>query len=100
MYDLVFHHIKAPPCLRAVVVGGDVLHEHLYKSARKLKWPLLPSYGLTELCSQTATAELCSLELNQYPSLRILDHCKVQIREGRIAVQSNSLLTGWVVMDF
>ena len=100
VYDLVFHQIKAPSCLRAVVIGGDVLHENLYKSARKLKWPLLPSYGLTELCSQTATAELCSLELNQYPSLRILDHCKVQIREGKIAVQSNSLLTGWVVVYF
>ena len=100
VYDLVFHQIKAPSDLRAVVVGGSALHESLYRKARKLKWPLLPSYGLTELCSQMATAELCSLEQNQYPALRILNHCKVQTKDERIAVQSNSLLTGWFSIDF
>ena len=96
VYDLVIQQAKAPSHLRAVVVGGGVLHENLYKTARRLKWPLLPSYGLTELCSQVATAQWDSLQSNLYPSLQILEHCKVKITEkGYIAIQSDSLLTGW-----
>ena len=96
IYDLVFNHIKAPAHLRVVVVGGDALHENLYKKARQLNWPLVPSYGLTELCSQVATADLNSLKSTQYPPLRILDHCQVQIQKGKIAIQSSALLTGWI----
>lgn len=100
IYDLTICKLKAPSHLRAVAAGGGVLHESLYKAARKLNWPLLPSYGLTELCSQTAAARLDSLHSNAYPSLQILDHCKVKItKEGCIAVQSNSLLTGWFLKN-
>jgi o-succinylbenzoate---CoA ligase len=54
--DLVRDRVEAPPSLRAVVVGGGALSEELYAAARALGWPLLPSYGMTECCSQVATA--------------------------------------------
>ncbi len=95
VYDLVVDNIEAPLSLRAVVVGGGSLAPDLYYKARKLRWPLIPSYGLTEACSQVATADLESLNSLEYPLLKILEHCKVQIIGGQISLQSSSLLTGW-----
>ncbi len=56
--DLVRDRVTPPDSLRAVVVGGGALSEELYAAARALGWPLLPSYGMTECCSQVATALL------------------------------------------
>lgn len=100
IFDLVDQEIPAPPGLRAVVVGGASLSKDLYRKARSLGWPLLPSFGMTEVCSQIATAELDSLNDNSDPGLRILEHCQVETRnEGEIpdllVLRSQSLLTGY-----
>lgn len=100
LYDLVFHKIKAPAFLKAVVVGGGALHKNLYYSARALHWPILPSYGMTETSSQIATANINSLENKDYPQLEILKHCQTKIcKRGEIAVKSSALLTGWLTND-
>ena len=96
VYDLVSLKKKSPPKLRAIVVGGGVLHKNLYHQARDLGWPVLPSYGLTEISSQVATASLTSLEQKQYPHLQVLDHVQIQIQQKKIALKSQALLTGWL----
>ncbi len=55
VYDLVRAGVAAPPSLRAAVVGGGALAGDMLAAAGRLGWPLLPSYGLTEACSQVAT---------------------------------------------
>jgi O-succinylbenzoic acid--CoA ligase len=45
-----------------VVVGGDGLDPGLGRKARRLGWPVLQSYGLTEAGSQVATEPLQALE--------------------------------------
>ena len=95
VYDLVSQNIRSPSMLRAVVVGGGSLTPSLYQEARKLGWPLLPSYGLTEACSQVATASLDSLNHSKIPLLKILEHCQVHIEKKMIQIKSSSLLTGW-----
>lgn len=88
--DLVRDRIAPPRSLRAVVVGGGALSEELDRAARALGWPLLPSYGMTECCSQVATATLESRELV------LLDHVEVRIEsDGRLALRSEALLTGY-----
>jgi O-succinylbenzoic acid--CoA ligase len=88
--DLVELHLPAPENLRAVVVGGGALPDALYAGARALGWPLLPSYGMTETCSQVATATLGS------PELRLLDHVEVRTEpDGLLAFRGASLLTGY-----
>jgi O-succinylbenzoic acid--CoA ligase len=88
--DLVRADQTAPPSLRAVVVGGGALSEDLYQEGRELGWPLLPSYGMTECCSQVATATL------QSPELVLLDHIEARVEpEGRLALRSEALLTGY-----
>ncbi len=62
VHDLVTAGLKAPESLRAVVVGGGVLAQSTGQAARKLGWPVLQSYGLTEASSQVATQGLEALE--------------------------------------
>lgn len=87
--DLVREQLRAPAELRAIVVGGGALSEELYVRGRELGWPLLPSYGMTECCSQAATATLSS------PELVLLDHIEARIDDGRLALRSEALLTGY-----
>jgi len=88
--DLVREGLRAPDHLRAIVVGGGALSAELYRDGRALGWPLLPSYGMTECCSQIATATPLS------PALRLLSHVEVRTdEEGCLAIRSRSLLTGY-----
>lgn len=88
--DLVRAGTRAPESLRAVVIGGGALPSSLYERARDLGWPVLPSYGMTECCSQVATAALGS------PALILLDHIEARVeRDGRLAIRSDALLTGY-----
>lgn len=88
--DLVALGLQAKNNLRAIVVGGGALAQPIYDSALELGWPVLPSYGMTETCSQIATAELGS------PELVLLDHAEVRtVGDGLLEVRCGSLLTGY-----
>ncbi|HEY3057091.1 MAG TPA: AMP-binding protein [Thermoanaerobaculia bacterium] len=92
--DLVAIGEHAPPPLRAIVVGGGALPPSAYAAARALGWPVLPSYGMTEACSQIATAKGDSSEL------KILSHIEVRVDAGeRLAFRGQSLLTGYAFFD-
>lgn len=96
VYDLVVNGFKAPPDLRAIVVGGGALDANLYKQARDLGWPLLPSYGMTETASQIATAPLSSLQQSEFPDIELLSHAKARRNaEGFLEVQAESLFTSY-----
>jgi O-succinylbenzoic acid--CoA ligase len=92
--DLVRERVTAPAAVRAIVVGGGALSTELFDEGRKLGWPLLPSYGMTECCSQIATATYES------PELQLLSHLEARATsEGLLAFRGASLLTGYAVFD-
>ncbi len=91
--DLVREGLRAAESLRAVVIGGGPTPEDLYRAARQLGWPVLPSYGLTEAASQVATATPDS------PDMHVLSHLHVRIDDGFIKVRGASLLTGYALWD-
>ncbi|MBS1969975.1 MAG: AMP-binding protein [Bdellovibrionales bacterium] len=94
VFDLVQAELKSPSSLRAVIVGGGALNESLYHSARLLGWPLLPSYGMTETCSQIATASLATLKSEKMPLAQRLSHAEWRATpEGLLQVRGPSLLT-------
>lgn len=91
LHDLISAQLSCPEQLRAVIVGGGALSPDLYLQARRLGWPVLPSYGLTECASQVATADLKSLNKNEYPALKILSHAKLKISDERLMIKSTAL---------
>jgi O-succinylbenzoic acid--CoA ligase len=95
VFDLVENKLKAPQSLRAIIVGGGALAPDLYGKALDLGWPILPSFGMTECCSQIATAEILSLNAKN-PRLKILSHMQAETTaEGKLKIKSPSLLTGF-----
>lgn len=99
VYDLVKAQFPCPPSVRAIVVGGENLSQSLYRAARELNWPLLPSYGLTECSSQVATAEINSLDKKEFPPMEILPHVQIKIVKNEIAIRSKSLMSGFVPLQ-
>lgn len=95
IFDLVENSITAPPSLRVIFVGGGQLNSGLYLKARKLGWPVLPSYGMTETGSMIACADLNSLTLSeQNPPLKILPHAKLRANsEDLLEIDATSLMT-------
>jgi O-succinylbenzoic acid--CoA ligase len=95
VHDLVAAGLHSPPSLRAIVVGGARLEPTLHAAASALGWPCLPSYGLTETCSQVATAALSSFASPEYPAvLPVLSHAEIRAGdEGRLSIRAASLLT-------
>ncbi|MCB0391318.1 MAG: AMP-binding protein [Bdellovibrionales bacterium] len=97
VYDLVNQNLAAPESLRVVFVGGGHLSEKLYLKARVLKWPILPTYGMTECCSQIATAPLNSLKKMDLPELEVLPHCELNIDDNqRLIIHSTALYTAYI----
>lgn len=93
VYDLVQEGLKPPESLQAIIVGGGALSEPLHEKAYNLGWPLHRSYGMTETCSQVATA------LHPHPKtqLVILNHVQMRFDADEfIEIKSEALLTGYV----
>lgn len=100
IHDLVVQKFSSPKSLRAVIVGGGVLQEALYRKARTLGWPLLPSYGMTECSSQIATAALESLSKEEFPALEILSHVQLKIEENDcISIHSPALFSTYAMIE-
>ena len=100
LFDIVQQNIVAPETLRVVFVGGGYLSESLYKRARELAWPILPTYGMTECASQVATARLDSLTSNDYPELEVLPHVKAEVSGGgKLNFSGKSLLSAYIIKE-
>lgn len=82
---------SAPPSLRAVLVGGGALSLELLEKGRSLGWPLLPTYGMTEVCSQIATG---------YPDAEILGHIEARVGDdGFLQIRGEALFTRMGYVD-
>lgn len=91
IYDLVNANHMAPPHLRGVIIGGGAFPYELFKKAQELNWPVMPSFGMSECCSQVATAHL-----GEY-NLSILPHIQTSISpEGFLQIKSPALFSGYL----
>lgn len=57
IFDLVKNNLKSPPTLKFIIVGGDFLSTELATRAIDLGWPVIKTFGMTEVCSQLASAK-------------------------------------------
>lgn len=88
LYDLVKRSLKAPPSLRYLVVGGDFLSAKLKDEAIKLGWPVIRTFGMSEVSSQLASARSPDSD-----ELEILPIHEVKLDEETLFVKSPALFT-------
>lgn len=89
LYDLVKRGLNAPTNLRYLVVGGDFLSSSLKAEAVKLGWPVIRTFGMSEVSSQLAsTKNPASDELEILPI-----HETRTGDDERLLVRSSSLFT-------
>jgi O-succinylbenzoic acid--CoA ligase len=96
LFDLVRVKQKAPESLRAVFIGGAQLEKGLFDQAVKLGYPVFETYGMTEACSQVATAhEACA-----WDKKRVLCHLELKTDEkGVVYIKGDSLFKGTAYLD-
>jgi O-succinylbenzoic acid--CoA ligase len=88
-----------PPSLRAVLLGGGPLPEALLRRGHERGWPLLTSYGCTEMASQVATtAPGAPLDALRTAGRR-LPHRRLRIEDGQIMVAGAPLFAGYVTAE-
>ncbi len=86
----------APATLRAVLVGGGPCPPELLAEGRRRGWPLLPTYGLTEACSQVATVAPGEEPVG---CGRPLEGVEVRTLGGEILVRGATLCDGYLSPD-
>lgn len=86
VYDLVQFNIQAPQNLKYLVVGGDLLSLSLEEKARELGWPIVRTFGMTEVCSQIASG-------NPKGELEVLPIHKIKSLDQKLFIKSPALFT-------
>ncbi|MBW2464295.1 MAG: AMP-binding protein, partial [Deltaproteobacteria bacterium] len=87
---------EAPAGLRAVLIGGAPAGSALLADARQAGWPVLPTYGSTETCSQVATRAPGDVLDTEGRIGRPLPGVQVRIVDGEIYVRGPVLFDGYV----
>jgi O-succinylbenzoic acid--CoA ligase len=90
--------VDGPPSstLRAVLLGGGPIPDDLLRRGHERGWPLLTTYGCTEMASQvTTTAPGAPLDELRTAGRR-LPHRRLRVEEGQILVAGPPLFRGYV----
>ncbi|MEA3303787.1 MAG: class I adenylate-forming enzyme family protein, partial [Pseudomonadota bacterium] len=101
MLAKILDHASAytpPVSLRVALIGGASLSLQLYERAVAAGWPLAPTYGMTENCSQIAT--LFPPPAHWQPGLvgKPLDHTEITIDvdSGAIRIRGDGVMTAYI----
>ena len=86
-------HRPPPSSLKAVIVGGGPISASALAEARKKKWPVCTTYGLTEMASMVTLSEPgINLNISGWP----LPRRELNISpEGEILVRGDCLFAGY-----
>lgn len=88
-----------PTSLQAVLLGGGPIPEALLRRGRERGWPLLTSYGCTEMASQVTTTAPGAPFDELRTAGRRLPHRRIQINDGQIMVAGAPLFAGYVTPE-
>lgn len=101
IHDLVNAGLSAPDGLRVVVVGGGRLPQELGEAARRLGWPVLASYGMTEAGSQIATQGLDALNQGYRTTpMPVLEHWQLRLNDdGQLCLAGEALFVGELLQE-
>ncbi len=93
LFDLVKNKLTCPEKLKHIIVGGDFLPMELETRARSLGWPVIRTYGMTEVCSQLASGKCPGDKLTVLPIHEVRTDA-----EGTLQVKTASLFTASFIL--
>lgn len=107
MLQRILERQAGPACskLRALLVGGAPAAPGLLQHARDLGWPVLPTWGMTEACSQLATMapdEAARIDFTKHPGIVGRPLSGVEVRtasSGILQVRGPMLFSGYLGID-
>ena len=83
--------------VKAILLGGSAISPALLAEAHRRKFPVLPSYGMTEMASQVTTVSPVSPPDKRATSGRLLKYRDLLIADdGEILVCGDTLFRGYV----
>ena len=86
--------------LKAVLVGGAPASAGLLESARRKGFPVLPTYGLSEMTSQVTAVAPTAAPEERNSAGRVLRHRQMRLAsDGEIRVKGQTLFLGYVEGD-
>jgi len=89
-----------PPTFRCVLIGGAHAPDALVRRALGAGWPVALTYGMTEACSQVATAPPDVVRARRESAGKPLDGVEVRTSDdGEILVRGPTLAIGYVGSD-
>src|SRR3954451_20047016 len=90
--------LRRAPALRAALIGGGPVPGDLLDWGEEIGLPLLQTYGMTETCSQIATASPGSRAARPLPDveLRIGDGGEILVRGPMVSAGALSEEDGWL----
>jgi O-succinylbenzoic acid--CoA ligase len=88
LYDLVRKGYRSTPELKFLIVGGDFLSSALKEEAIKLGWPVIRTFGMSEVSSQLASSRSSDSD-----KLEILPIHQVKLDGETLLVKSPALFT-------
>ncbi|MEM7699340.1 MAG: AMP-binding protein [Verrucomicrobiota bacterium] len=96
LHDLVRHGVMSPRSLRGIFLGGGRIDPGLLEEAKRLGWPIWPSYGSSEAGSQVATSLVGDCD-----RLEILPCWEIRISDLNqcLALRGDALFSGYVMRD-
>jgi O-succinylbenzoic acid--CoA ligase len=88
---------RAPPQLRALLLGGAAAPPLLLAQAAARRLPIVVTYGCTETCSQVvATPYAHRYESAAWSAGRPLAGAEIRVEDGRILVRGPMLMSGYL----
>lgn len=91
VHDLVNAGYDAPSTLRGVIIGGGAFSIELFQKAKKLNWPVMPSFGMSECCAAIAIAHLGECDISILPHVQ----CNLSL-DGLLQIKSSALFSGYI----
>lgn len=86
--------------VKAILLGGGPIPASALVEALRRGWPVLPSYGLTEMASQVCTASPQAPPAQRMNAGPVLRHRKLRINAGgEIEVSGETLFMGYLEQD-
>ena len=103
LHRLMAHDFDAAQShLQSVLIGGGPIPADLMRRARQKGWPVLPTYGMTEACSQLTT--LAHDEAGLHTAGRPLPGVQIQIGDDGLVAARGPMLSaahtdeeGWMI---